>query len=379
MLRTQPHQETQSLDGLVDKLLKRAVHPVRIADIANTVFNCHGKIDDGFVRARIEKIAKYQKQLAHLLTLPKIEQRSEAWHDIRKGIVTASEFADALGKGKFRTQRQFFQKKSGYVEEQFDAACPPLKWGTMYEDVAIEIYKKKFGYHVYDFGLLKHPVIPHFGASPDGITDFGVMVEIKCPYARKITGEVPQQYYYQMQGQLSVCDLYECDYVECDIEEFDNPEGWADCSSPDTEKGIIIETLDSNDRYNPYKYEYSPMFMDLDRESLLREATDWVEEWKKKDTCSSSSITVRYWSLRVFNVVRVYRDDAFLNEHFNNLHPIWDRVVSYRGDSSLYDKEIATASRSRTAATSTATKCVSTANAAATNNLADYLFQDDDP
>lgn len=372
-----PHQETQSLDGLVDKLLKRAVHPVRIADVANTVFNCHRKIDDAFVQARIEKIQQYQKQLAHLLTLPKIEQRTEDWHNIRKGIVTASEFADALGKGKFRTQRQFYQKKSGYVEEQFDAACPPLKWGTMYEDVAIEIYKKKFGYHVYDFGLLKHPVIPHFGASPDGITDFGVMVEIKCPYARKITGEVPQQYYYQMQGQLSVCDLHECDYVECDIEEFDNVEGWADCTLPQTEKGIIIETLDPNDRYNPYKYEYSPMFMDLDRESLLSAATEWVDQWKKEYT-GGMQLTVRYWSLRVFNVVRVYRDDAFLNEHFNNLHPIWDRVVSYRVDSSLYNKEITATARSRAAAASTATKGGGASGAKTTgDNLADYLFQDD--
>ena len=45
------------------------------------------------------------------------------------------------------------------------------------------------------------------GASPDGITDDGVMVEIKCPPKRKFTKTVPPHYKMQVLGQLEVCNL----------------------------------------------------------------------------------------------------------------------------------------------------------------------------
>ena len=81
---------------------------------------------------------------------------------MRKGLVTASEFAQALGKAKFGTQKEFYKKKCGYDQIPFNPAEEPLKWGTMYEDVAVEIYKYRFGYQVYDFGLIPHPNIKHF-------------------------------------------------------------------------------------------------------------------------------------------------------------------------------------------------------------------------
>ena len=48
------------------------------------------------------------------------------------------------------------------------------------------------------------------------------MLEIKCPFKRKINGSIPDQYWMQIQGQLEVCNLEECDYLECELSEYEN-------------------------------------------------------------------------------------------------------------------------------------------------------------
>ena len=92
----------------------------------------------------------------------------------------------------------------------------------MFEDMAIRCYKQiNNNIPVHIFGIIQNKNIEHFGASPDGITDLGIMVEIKCPFSRQIKKDfIPEKYYYQMQGQLAVCNLTECDYVECEFKIF---------------------------------------------------------------------------------------------------------------------------------------------------------------
>lgn len=330
-------QETISLDGLIDKLLRYNYNTPTITSIVNAVFSNSKHIDADYVSQRMNKIRAYQDQLMHLMAIPKIEQRSEEWHNVRKSIVTASEFAQALGKAKFGTQKQWFQKKSGYEVDKFDASSPPLKWGTMYEPAAGDIYCKRMGAEMHEFGLIKHPTIKHFGASPDGITDFGIMVEIKCPYQRKITGEVPQQYYFQMQGQLDTCGLDECDYTEFEFIEYHDLEDWLKVTQP-VEKGVIIET-NSNDPFNPYSYQYSTIWNGSDDvEELRKTASTWIKTNSPKD---GSSTVLHFWTIGVFNIVRVYRNQAFLEEKMLNLEDIWKKLENYRVDQELYTKEVA--------------------------------------
>jgi putative phage-type endonuclease len=181
------------------------------------------------LEARRARVSPWQAKLRELLLAPGVPQRTPEWYKARETMVTASDIAQALGCAKFGTQRTFFQKKCGAPDEQspFNATLPPLKWGVMYEPVAQAVYSAaNLGVKVHEFGLLRHPTLPFVGASPDGITELGVMLEIKCPWRRKIVeGELPSQYYYQIQGQLAVCGLEECDYFEC---EFVEPEGGPD-------------------------------------------------------------------------------------------------------------------------------------------------------
>jgi hypothetical protein len=52
------------------------------------------------------------------------------------------------------------------------------------------------------------------GASPDGVTEDGLLIEIKCPLTRKIEKKVPSYYLPQVQLQLEITDLEECDFVQ---------------------------------------------------------------------------------------------------------------------------------------------------------------------
>ncbi|KAF5827380.1 hypothetical protein DUNSADRAFT_761, partial [Dunaliella salina] len=75
-------------------------------------------------------------------------------------------------------------------EIPFNNYIPPLQWGCMFEPIATDIYMKRQMTYVHEFGILQHPYLSYFGASPDGISSEGIMLEIKRPHKRKITGEI---------------------------------------------------------------------------------------------------------------------------------------------------------------------------------------------
>ena len=166
-----------------------------------------------------EKVNELKK-----LDLP--EQRTQEWYDMRKNKLTASSFADAIGKGHFKSRDQSLLDK--IVDTPF-VMNPITEWGVKYEEVATRFYEYLTESSIYEFGLIPHPKFPAFGASPDGICDtnsppeyIGRMLEIKCPPKRKFTKTVPKHYWMQMQGQLEVCDLDECDFLQVKLEEYSN-------------------------------------------------------------------------------------------------------------------------------------------------------------
>lgn len=338
-------QETISLDGLLDKLLRHyIVNDIdipadvmkNVISVCNLIFTKRMMIDEKYVEKRIAKIQGYREKLMRLREIPLVKQKSDEWYALRQSIITASDFAQALGDGKFGTQRDFYVKKAGYEKDVFNPYCPPLKWGNMFEDIACDIYKKRIGCTVYEFGLLKHPMIDHFGASPDGITDLGVMLEIKCPLKREIkaNAEVPLQYYYQIQGQLDVCGLEECDYLECKFDEYDDAEGFYQQQDYEFEKGIIIE-LKYPDEDVP-RYVYSDIVNgNKHKHDML---AVWEEDMKKQ--YADVFVKVHYWKLLFLNILRVYKNQEFLKEKMSMLKGVWDKIELYRNDKDLYDGEI---------------------------------------
>ncbi len=72
------------------------------------------------------------------------------------------------------------------------------------ESVAITKLATKIGKRIFELGTVQHPSIPYIGVSPDGITEDGMVVEIKCP--RKINATIKPGYAIQVQMELKACE-----------------------------------------------------------------------------------------------------------------------------------------------------------------------------
>ena len=152
-------------------------------------------------------------QVQHLMDLPKHEQRSDEWYALRKQKLTASDLATALGMNPYQSRHDLVYKKSGGAESFFGNAA--TKHGQKYEDKAIEIYSKQYGVKSYDFGLIPHPSIDFLAGSPDGITNTGILLEVKCPLKRVIIpGVIPHYYIPQMLLCMECTDLNECHFIQ---------------------------------------------------------------------------------------------------------------------------------------------------------------------
>lgn len=312
-------------------------------------------ISTACVSERLDTLAAQRIQVDALRTIPIIEQRSPAWYEARSRVVTASSLAQALGLGKYKSQKDFIIEKCGYKVVPFMTA-PPLIWGTKYEPVAAAVYVRRNDATLYDFGLLNHPNVSFFGASPDGITDIGTMLEIKCPYRRKTTGEIPQEYFYQIQGQLDVCDLNECDYIECQFEEYPGFQSFTNdgdkYSADMCEKGVFLE------------YRCNQMSMDVKTEYVYgpanvssQEIETWVtaEMTRLYNTPGVEYVKDTYWKLAGYMCKRVFRDHAFMNARYSELEHVWAKITQYRKDRELYDREIDPPTVAMSAASTTKT------------------------
>ena len=352
-----------------------AVHPARLAialSFANQLAGVRPPLEAAEVEARAAQVQRWRLQLAELLVRPGIAQRTPEWYEARHSLITASDAAQALGCAKFGNQRQFFQKKCGLPEEQapFDAEVPPLKWGVMFEPVAQAIYSAAAGgTRVHEFGLLRHPHLAHVGASPDGITELGVMLEIKCPWRRKIVeGDVPMQYYHQIQAQLAVCGLDECDYFECEFDEDEGPEGarWRGEPTPafgegadaplrrfmPFERGVFVEVAvpptpsadgigSSGSSGSSIKtFAYPEPAAGLPAEALA----DWLAAQRAKAAADGATgFWPHWWVLRKRSTTRVAFDAAFSDDMFARLGEVWGAVLAYRADRGRYESEVGVA------------------------------------
>jgi putative phage-type endonuclease len=259
------------------------------------------------------------KRVINLLKIPKIEQKSKEWYEARHSCITASDLAQALGEGKFGTAKDLLIKKVN-PPESGQISNPFFQWGNMFEQVACDIYSAMNKVKVFEFGLLKHPTVDYFAASPDGISENAIMLEIKCPLRRKFNfgDNVPTQYYYQIQGQLDVCDLDECDYFECAFNLYQDVDDFIECKET---KGVFAKVNN--------KYIYGPLVLKSD----IQDLSD-INEFILNNT------NIQYWSLINYNLKRVQRDKKFINEKLKELKEVWDKILFYRENLDVFRSEI---------------------------------------
>jgi putative phage-type endonuclease len=175
-------------------------------------------------------VEQRKAKIAHLKTVPQIEQRTAAWYEHYSHVLTASEFSTLFGSQKAR--RSLILSKAFPKKEErgsYRLACPTeemnaMGWGIRFEPIIKLILEQKYKCKIYEAGRITHMNNGTLAASPDGILEeapepnqIGRLIEIKCPYTRAIGGEIPYEYWVQMQIQMEVCDLDECEYLEAEI------------------------------------------------------------------------------------------------------------------------------------------------------------------
>jgi putative phage-type endonuclease len=283
------------------------------------------------VKKRALEIQEYRKELKVLLQLPLMKQRTEEWYEARKTRLTASDLCDAIkgGNGSIKLAK----KKANIIVDTINYnAIPALKWGTMFEPMATRCYSQKMNnIEIHDFGLVCDTENEHFGASPDGINELGIMLEIKCPYSRKIVdGVIPEKYKMQIQGQLAVCKLKECDYIECVFKSLESVDEYLALDGDgDVKHGIIAEY------YNPkgeYVYYYS------EPNQTPKECVDEICNHSNGDDERSERIRSEklkfskytYWRLDEMIIQRVVFNADMWKTIVPKINTFWESVEEYK-------------------------------------------------
>lgn len=257
---------------------------------------------------RLKEVRYNQSQLEKLKNKPILKQRSEEWYKARTRMLTASDTFDGIRKVK-----NLVRKKALQIDEKISSYA--LYWGVAFEPVAISIYSKlNNDINVHEFGLIPHDTMDNYGASPDGITDMGVMVEIKCPLSRKIIkDEIPEKYMAQMQGQMAVCNLKECDYCEFKFAEIDVDEYLKNSSNL---CGVLLEREDG-----------TFMYSDLDSEPKDELMRFMSIECKNKI----------FWRLDCVQIIRVdFNETKWDSYYVPRIKEFWNEVFGF--DEELYQQ-----------------------------------------
>lgn len=305
-----------------------------------------------------------QKRVEYIKTyLDTMKQRTPEWYEARKGRITTSSWSNAMGEycdylcdfNPKDAENKYIQ----YIIDKIDGATftgnIATRWGTKYEEIANMIYEFDNKVKVIEFGLICHEKYSFLASSPDGITSDGVMLEIKCPYRRKITGIPPHKYWVQVQGQLETCDLDRCDFLECQLEEYrgetkleeyfeDNYEGDYTLSNLGKHKGIVADLkcilkrrniLDkrTKDQRTEYKYNYAKLGIKREEFEEFRQETIDMRQKILAENPQYSEVWVSFipWKLIKKSCVSIYRDRVWFNQHaLPLLRDFWTQVEHYR-------------------------------------------------
>lgn len=154
-------------------------------------------------------------------------QGSEEWLQARLGKITASRLSDVMartrtgyGAGRKNYMAELLcERLTGTREESYINAA--MQRGTELEPMARGRYEIENDMLVEETGLVDHPTIENFAASPDGLVGEDGLLEIKCPNtATHIdflrTGKIDQKYKLQMMAQMLCTNRKWVDFVSYD-------------------------------------------------------------------------------------------------------------------------------------------------------------------
>ena len=130
---------------------------------------------------------------------------SDQWLEIRKKYITATDMCAIMGVSKWTTPLQLYHEKTSSVRKEQSHV---MKRGLDLEEEARRLFEEKMSTFVVPKFVTKDGWM---AASLDGISEDGILVEIKCPgmedHEKALRHVIPKHYYPQVQWQLAVTDL----------------------------------------------------------------------------------------------------------------------------------------------------------------------------
>lgn len=159
-----------------------------------------------------------------------MEQRSSEWFAAKLGNVTASRVKDVMSSGRggapSATRKNYMMEllcerltgQQGGADLSRNAA---VQRGVELEPFACMAYEADKGVIVVNTGIVMHPTIERFGASPDGLVGDDGVLEIKCPntathIATMQSERHDSQYDWQMLAQMACTNRDWADFVSYD-------------------------------------------------------------------------------------------------------------------------------------------------------------------
>ena len=154
-----------------------------------------------------------------------IEQGTDEWHALRRGIVTASAISKLLTAtykpaNNDTSRALLYQLLAERILGESDQSFynDDMARGHLLEPYARDLYAKHRA-PVVECGFVTLTAgAGTLGYSPDGLVNDEGLIEIKCPRPKThlrslLTGEVPAEYVPQVQTGLAVTGRRWCDYI----------------------------------------------------------------------------------------------------------------------------------------------------------------------
>jgi putative phage-type endonuclease len=362
--------EFESMQDIIDyinesyKVFDRTIPQDIVQDIIKSKCNKKYIVNDTSSEDLYEKIL--DSKIDYIKNVPQPEQRTKAWFDMRNNMITASSGATALGENPYEKVEGFIMEKvfgREFMDNEF------VHHGKKYESIATMLYEHLKNQKVDEYGLIQHPKFSFLGASPDGICskhtldgdinlkNYGRMVEIKCPFKRKINmhGPIddhicPHYYWIQIQLQLECCDLEYCDFWQCDIREYTTIEEWM--KPVETNHRIeqnLLSGIEDEWAYGfvlQYKMDDYKKRNDTDKEVFCSKyiyAENHLGNYqdkillanKMKEENNIPGFTfdkVLYWRIVNSHCCEIKRDRKWFQDKFPIFQDVWERIKYLRKD-----------------------------------------------
>ena len=176
----------------------------------------------------------------YLAEATRLQSLSVLWHTHRKGRITASSFGKVyhtnISTPSVSLRRSILHRPTFRSEA--------TEWGTEKEEIARQAYleiasRKHQSLTLSTTGLCVNPLYPHLGASPDALISDDAVGRVLLKSSAHLVSEIKTQtlyvirkmifflqhtvtglnlsqkhnYYFQIQGQLAICERSFCDFV----------------------------------------------------------------------------------------------------------------------------------------------------------------------